>query len=88
LASAHVFAEEFELSMRFGEGKHAVAAGLMEVADLSEFGDAINGTCPGRATDNEITLFDGTGVGLQDLAVAARAVDLAVARGIAVEVEF
>jgi alanine dehydrogenase len=30
----------------------------------------INGTHPGRTSDEEITLFDGTGVGLQDLAVA------------------
>jgi alanine dehydrogenase len=30
----------------------------------------INGTHPGAPRDDEITLFDGTGVGLQDLAVA------------------
>ena len=35
-----------------------------------------------------ITLFDGTGVGLQDLAVAASVVDLAVEKGIAIEVDF
>jgi ornithine cyclodeaminase len=33
-------------------------------------------------------MFDGTGVGLQDLAVAAAVVDLAVAKGIAIEVDF
>lgn len=36
----------------------------------------IDGSHPGRASDEEITLFDGTGVGLQDLAVA----DLALRR--------
>ena len=38
--------------------------------------------------DDQITLFDGTGVGLQDLAVAAVAVERAVAEGVAVEVDF
>ena len=42
----------------------------------------------GRAGDDEITLFDGTGVGLQDLAVAAAVVDLAIAKGVAIEVDF
>jgi alanine dehydrogenase len=33
-------------------------------------------------------LFDGTGVGLQDLAVASAVVDLAVEKGVAIDVEF
>ncbi len=48
----------------------------------------INGDHPGRVSDAEITVFDGTGVGLQDLAVAAVAVDRAVAKGLATEVDF
>ena len=46
----------------------------------------MNGTDPGR-DGAEITLFDGTGVGLQDLAVAAKVVQLAQAKGIAQTVE-
>ncbi len=48
----------------------------------------INGTHPGRTSDDEITLFDGTGVGLQDLAVAAKVLEIAVDKGVAVEVDF
>ena len=48
----------------------------------------INGDHPGRRSAEEITLFDGTGVGLQDLAVAARVVELAQAAGKAIEVDF
>ena len=47
--------------------------------------------CASRHLDcsaDEITLFDGTGVGLQDLAVAAAAVERAAAQGTAVEVAF
>ncbi len=47
----------------------------------------VNGTHPGRTCADEITLFDGTGVGLQDLAVSARIVETARARGLAIEVE-
>ena len=47
-----------------------------------------NGSDPRRTSDTQITLFDGTGVGLQDLAVAAAVVDMAVESGIAIEVVF
>ena len=64
-----------------------MAAGLVSDGDLIEIGAVVNGTHPGRTSPEEITLFDGTGVGLQDLAVAAAAVEAAIAAGIAVEVE-
>ena len=54
---------------------------------MTPIGAVINGDHPGRTSDDQITLFDGTGVGLQDLAVAARAVELARDRGVAIEVE-
>ncbi|MGH6862059.1 MAG: ornithine cyclodeaminase family protein, partial [Phyllobacterium sp.] len=47
-----------------------------------------NGDHVGRASADEITLFDGTGVGLQDLAVASAAVDLATEKGLAIEIDF
>jgi alanine dehydrogenase len=50
-------------------------------------GAVVNGSHPGRTSREQITLFDGTGVGLQDLAVAAAAVRLAVQRGVAIEVD-
>ena len=55
---------------------------------MHQIGAVINGTHPGRTAADEITLFDGTGVGLQDLAVAASVVDLAVRNGVAIEVDF
>ena len=56
--------------------------------DITEIGRVINGDHPGRTSEDEITLFDGTGVGLQDLAVASAAVDLAEKKGVAVKVDF
>ncbi len=86
LGRARVFTDEVAQSVSIGEAQHAVAAGLLEARAITEIGAVINGTHPGRTSDDEITLFDGTGVGLQDLAVASKAVELAVERGLAVEV--
>ncbi|MEM6760936.1 MAG: iminosuccinate reductase BhcD [Pseudomonadota bacterium] len=88
LARATVFTDEFAQSISIGEAQHAVAEGLISEADVFQLGGVINGVHPGRDTADQITLFDGTGVGLQDLAVAASVVDLAVAQGVAIEVDF
>jgi len=86
LASASVFTDEVAQSISIGEAQHAVASGLLDEADITPIGEVINGTHPGRRDDLEITLFDGTGVGLQDLAVASAAVELAQAKGLAGQV--
>jgi len=88
LVRADVFTDEVAQSISIGEAQHAVGQGLIAQTDVAELGAVINGTFPGRTADDQITLFDGTGVGLQDLAVAAAVVDLAVEKGIAIEVDF
>ncbi len=88
LARSAVFTDEIAQSVTIGEAQHAVGAGLIAETDITEIGAVINGTAPGRATEDQITLFDGTGVGLQDLAVAAKVVDLAVQAGVAQRVPF
>jgi ornithine cyclodeaminase len=87
LARATVFTDEIAQSITIGEAQHAVAKGLIGEKDITEIGAVINGTAPGRTSDDQITLFDGTGVGLQDLAVASAAVDLALEKGVAIEVD-
>lgn len=88
LARATVFTDEVAQAISIGECQHAVADGSLQVADIIELGAVINGSHRGRQSDTEITLFDGTGVGLQDLAVASRVVELAIENGIAIEVDF
>jgi ornithine cyclodeaminase len=83
LAKSTVFCDEVAQSTTLGEAQHAVAAGLLTSDAITQIGAVINGTHPGRTSDDEITLFDGTGVGLQDLAVASSIVDTAVANGTA-----
>lgn len=88
LAHATVFTDEVAQSISIGEAQHAIAQGRLLEADVHQLGAVINGTHPGRTSDDEITLFDGTGVGLQDLAVAASVVNLAVQNGVAIKVDF
>jgi alanine dehydrogenase len=88
LQRATVFTDEVAQSVSIGEAQHAVAQGLIAKADITQVGAVINGTHPGRRSDEEITFFDGTGVGLQDLAVAAAVVELAVEKGVAIDVDF
>lgn len=88
LAAARVFTDEVAQSVSIGEAQHAVAQGMITAADVAQLGSVINGSHPGRISDDQITLFDGTGVGLQDLAVASAVVDFAVEKGLAIEVDF
>jgi ornithine cyclodeaminase len=87
LARARVFTDEVAQSVTLGEAQHAVAAGLIGAEAITPLGAVITGAAAGRRSDDEITLFDGTGVGLQDIAVAAKVVDLARAQGLTIEVE-
>ncbi|WP_322891928.1 MULTISPECIES: iminosuccinate reductase BhcD [unclassified Yoonia] len=87
-ARATVFTDEVAQSTSIGEAQHAVTAGIISADRITPLGAVINGTHPGRTSADEITVFDGTGVGLQDLAVASAVVDLAVAKGVATIVDF
>jgi len=88
VARASVFTDEIAQSVSIGEAQHAVANGSLAKDSIIELGAVINGDHPGRRSAEEVTLFDGTGVGLQDLAVASAVVDLAVKKGVAIEVDF
>jgi alanine dehydrogenase len=88
VAAATLFTDEVAQSVSIGECQHAMVRGLIERTAITPIGAVINGDHPGRSRSGEITLFDGTGVGLQDLAVASAVVDIALAQGAAVEVEF
>ena len=87
VAAATVFTDEIAQSTTIGEAQHAISKGLISEDEITSIGDVINGTHPGRSSDAEITLFDGTGVGLQDLAVASVAARLAEESGKAQQIQ-
>ena len=61
-----------------GDTHHAIRHGAMTAADVScELGDLITGRRQGRRASGEIIIFDSTGTGIQDVAAAARAFELA-----------
>ncbi len=86
VAGATLFTDEIAQSVSIGEAQHAANSGLICEADITPIGAVINGAHPGRTSAGEITLFDGTGVGLQDLAVASAAARLAEESGRATSV--
>jgi ornithine cyclodeaminase len=86
VAGASVFTDEVAQSITIGEAQHAVGAGLLDASAIVPLGQVLTGDHPGRRSEAEITLFDGTGVGLQDLAVAAVAVQRARERGLGIEI--
>jgi alanine dehydrogenase len=87
LAAGSVFTDEVAQSITIGEAQHAVGSGLVQETEIRPLGEVLIRAHPGRRSPEEITLYDGTGVGLQDLAVASVAVTRARERGLGVEVE-
>jgi alanine dehydrogenase len=81
VAGASAFADLPEQSAVIGEFQHAALAGRLAPDAIRAIGDVITGTARGRVEPEEITLFDSSGVAMQDICVAALAVDRAQASG-------
>ncbi|GGD39228.1 ornithine cyclodeaminase family protein [Sinisalibacter lacisalsi] len=89
VASASLFYDELEQVKTIGEFQHAFRLGMITEADLrGSIGQVIDGSLAGRRSDDEITVYDGTGVALQDLVVADLAVRLASEQGMGTSVEY
>ncbi|MCX7711382.1 MAG: ornithine cyclodeaminase family protein [Clostridia bacterium] len=68
---AVVFTDDAQQSLTVGEVQCAVKAGLIhEENKPTEIGHLILGDVKGRKKDTDITIFDSTGIALQDLAVS------------------
>jgi ornithine cyclodeaminase/alanine dehydrogenase-like protein (mu-crystallin family) len=70
-----LFCDEWEQASKGGELSGAVAAGRIGREDVTEIGDVLLGRAAGRRSDDEITLFDSTGLAIQDLGIAATVLD-------------
>src|SRR3954452_11069742 len=69
VGSCHLFCDEGEQASHGGELTQAVESGLVQQTDVTEIGEVLTGMAPGRLTDDAITLFDSTGLAIQDLAI-------------------
>ena len=75
LARATVFCDDWEQASHGGELAAAVEGGTLRHEDVTQLGDVLAGDAGGRAGDDEITLFDSTGLAIQDLAIARAAIE-------------
>jgi alanine dehydrogenase len=73
LARTRVFCDDWEQASHNGELVHAVQAGALTRGDVTQLGDVLAATAPGRRSADEVTTFDSTGLAIQDLAVALAA---------------
>jgi ornithine cyclodeaminase/alanine dehydrogenase-like protein (mu-crystallin family) len=70
-------------ALTMGDTRHAVAARAIRPDGIhAELGEIVAGRRAGRASFDEIAIFDSTGVAIQDVASAARAYELALERGL------
>jgi ornithine cyclodeaminase/alanine dehydrogenase-like protein (mu-crystallin family) len=65
-----------------GDFTAALNAGVLHWSDVKELAPVLVGRYPGRQSADEITVFKSLGLGVEDIAVAVRVVELAKAKGV------
>jgi len=85
---ARIVCDSVEQCLEFGEVNNAHRAGLLdEDRIVGEIGEVILGSKKGRISEEDITLFDSTGMGIQDAAVAKLIYETALSKGLGTWVE-
>jgi alanine dehydrogenase len=64
-----LFCDEWRQASHGGELTGAVEAGAVRREDVTDLGAVLTGASPGRQSPDEVTLFDSTGLAIQDLAI-------------------
>jgi ornithine cyclodeaminase/alanine dehydrogenase-like protein (mu-crystallin family) len=75
VASCALFCDEWQQASHGGELTGAIDAGMVTRDRVTELGAVLAGAAPGRTDPATVTLFDSTGLAIQDLAIAAAAYD-------------
>jgi alanine dehydrogenase len=82
VASCALFCDEWAQASHGGELTGAVEAGLITRERVTDLGAVLAGEAPGRPGPEAATLFDSTGLAIQDLAIAAVALGVLRAGGV------
>ncbi|MBN1334060.1 MAG: ornithine cyclodeaminase family protein [Synergistales bacterium] len=82
VAAASLFVDSQEQTLHHGECHHAYEQGLISEEDVTEIGSVILGQADGRNSSEEITMFDATGMALQDIITANLALNRAAKKGL------
>ena len=77
LARVRVFCDDWEQASHNGDLVHGVEAGVLGRDAVTELGAVLAGTADGRTSRDESTVFDSTGLAIQDLAIALAALERA-----------
>ena len=73
LRRSHLFCDDWEQASHGGELAAAAQAGAITRGDVTELGTVLVGDAEGRRSARDVTLFDSTGLAIQDLALAKAA---------------
>jgi len=74
LKRAKIVVDDMEQATHSGDVNVPLSQGLLTKEEIyGELGEVIIGTKPGRSSDEEITIFDSTGLSLQDVSAAVKA---------------
>jgi alanine dehydrogenase len=82
VARCKLFCDEWQQASHGGELTGAVERGLVDRDRVTELGDVLSGAAPGRSGPEAITLFDSTGLAIQDLAICRAVLEAQRAGGI------
>ena len=86
--SARVYVDDIAQAIKVGEVEIPIKKEIIEKKDIiAEIGEVIAGHAPGRNSDDDITIYDTTGIALQDLMTSKLALDLAKEKGFGLEVD-
>ncbi|HEX2414886.1 MAG TPA: ornithine cyclodeaminase family protein [Thermoleophilaceae bacterium] len=75
VAAAELFCDEWTQASHGGELTGAFEAGLIGREQVTELGAVLTGAAPGRSHSGAVTLFDSTGLAIQDLALCLALLD-------------
>jgi ornithine cyclodeaminase/alanine dehydrogenase len=89
LASAKVVIDDWDQALQSGEVNVPLSEGVLSREGIhASLGEVVCGARCGRESDSEVTVFDSTGLAVQDLALARLVYEAARERGAGREVDF
>ena len=89
MASAKVVVDSLEQTCAIGDVHHAIADGVMRKENIfAELCEIVAGQKIGRVADDEIIVFDSTGIAIEDAVAAATVYERALANGIGTDFDF
>ncbi len=89
LKRAKIVVDDYKQAKHSGEINVPLSQGIITEEDIyASIGEIVSGKKKGRESENEITLFDSTGLAIQDIATASKVYEEAVRRGMGKKFRF